>query len=208
MKSKKDNTVTKDGRHKAKILTYDGVKVRIDKEIAPLLSNMWKMGIRTVNSCQAHCSFKCDHKIKKHPKDKEGYTFYESLWTDHCQDCIWLVFEHALDIELFYNIVAEYLPYEKEAGTMYAHIQGHDFKKNPRDVWSVQSSMRNYGVEGHFDYGMSPSGKREKYKTWHEDSCKNNIFILQPQLTFPRKHLAYVEAKIKEALKTKPKKKK
>lgn len=205
MKSAKKTRLTKAGRHKAKLLTYNGRKVRIDEEIAPLLSNMWKLGIRTSNSCQENCSFKCNHKYKIHP-EKDGTTYQETLWTKSCLNCVWLVFEHALDAELFYNIVAEYVPADKDDGTMYADIQGYNWKKRPGDVWTLNCYARNYGVEGHF--GRPKWGnKRSTCEMWMEDGCKKNMFIIQPQLTFPRKHLAYVEGKIKEALKAKRKKK-
>lgn len=58
------------GRQHTKILSYQDRNVRVDEEIALLISNMWKLGINTLGCCQAHCSFECDHTIKVHPAKK------------------------------------------------------------------------------------------------------------------------------------------
>lgn len=188
---------TKLGRHRAKLLEYDGRRVRIDEEIAPMIQSMWKLGIKTSNSCQGACSFECDHKIKKHPVAKDGSQYFEKIKTKHCRDCIWLVFESTKDAELFYNCVAEYVKgYEP---SMYMNINGFDRKKNARDVWILDCSARNNGVLGRWSKATR-NGVRNTYQTWEEDRCETNNFIIEPQLTFPRKHLQYVEKRLKLAI--------
>jgi hypothetical protein len=198
-------SLTKDGRHRFKWMKYRGTKVAIDVDIAPLCSKLWRLGIRTTNSCQGHCSFDCNHKTKIHPVKKDGTQFFESIKTNHCNDCVWIVFESALDVEMFYNAVAEYVPYKSRKNSMYAHIKGYDRKKYPRDIWSLRFYPRNYGITGH--WGRPKWGnKRSTRLMWIEDGCDENYFIIQPQLTFPRKHLPYVEEKLKQALRDKRKK--
>lgn len=184
-------------RHKAKLLNYQGYKVRIDEEIAPLFTKLWKFGINTVSSCQAHCSFKCNHKVIKHPVDENGLQYFESIPTKHCGECIWIVFDTANDVERFYNYVAEYTKEYKN--TMYSYINGWCYKEYPRDIWTLYFRPRNAGIVGH--WGRPKWGnKRSTKEHWVEDKCKKNNFIMQPQLTFPRKHLIYVEQRLQLAL--------
>ncbi len=182
-------------QHKGKTLTFRGEKVKIDEDIAPLISNLWKLGIMTTNSCQGQCSFKCNHKVKVHPKDKKGCTYYESLWTKHCQDNIWIVFEHAVDVEKFYNIVAEYV--ENDQGTMYHKMRGGG---GPRDRWCLNFYPRNLGIQ-HRVGRPTINGYRSTQLLYIEDGCKKNDFVMMPQLTFPHKHLSYVEERIALAIK-------
>lgn len=198
MPSIKKNKRNKDGRHPFKWLKYKGENVRIDADIASLVSNLWKLGIHTANSCQSQCSFDCGHKIKIHPKDKDGYTFCETIRGKNCGSHIWLVFEKAGDIEKFYNYVCEYAPYTDQ-DAMYNNILYR--KKGSNEKWTIRSYIQNYGVVGHFGKRMTPNGKRrETVETWIEEGCRKNQFCLQPQLTFPRKHLEYVEKRIEKAL--------
>jgi hypothetical protein len=188
-------------------MTFDGMKVRIDKDIAPIIEMMWFLGIRTISSCHGHCSFECSHKINIY-KDEDGFTVHSPILTDHCHDSVWIVFEQAHDIEKFYDTIAEYSDEGKSAktATMYDHILGHYRNKNKRDVWCTQFYARNYGVKGHWGKPII-NGKRLTYECWIEDDCKKNNFIVQPQLTFPRKHIEYIKSKLQEALNKKSKSK-
>ena len=82
--------------HTAKILTYNGRKVKIDKDIAPLLSKMWKLGIKTSNSCQGQCATFCQHK-QKIITYKDKSTLYTKIKTKYCNDRIWIVFQSPQD---------------------------------------------------------------------------------------------------------------
>lgn len=164
--------------HPFKWLKFDGEKVRIDKEIAPLLSNLWKLGIRTTNSCQEHCSFNCKHKYKK-SYDEDGCLCSYIIPTKKCWDSIWLCFEQASDLEKFYNIIAKY------GSTDYDVVSS----------WPIRHHIINYGIEGCFTRPII-NGKRSTVPLFKETSCRKNNFIVSPQLTFPRKYLSFIEDKI------------
>ncbi len=185
--------------HKAKLISYHGRKVKIDEDIAPLISNMWKLGINTISSCQAHCSFKCNHKYKVHPKDADGHQLWELIPKKYCRDNIWIAFQSNYDLELFYNAVAEY---SKEDGSMYEFMCHGNWKENPREIWSTSWRVENAGVKGHWGRPVfSKGGKRSTFECWIDDDCKKNNFVTVPQLTFPHKHLSYVEERIALAIK-------
>lgn len=190
--------------HKTKLLTYKGRKVRIDVKIAPLLSKLWKLGIQTTNSCQADCSFLCKHKYVT-SKTKDGSEFDEPIRTKHCQNSVWLCFESSKDVEKLYNIVAEYTDkrgdeamYHKMSADRFVRTSESNFRGSP-DGWSFIFFMRNAGVKGHFGR-PTRNKKRSTYLMWMEDGCKKNNFVIEPQLTFPHKHLSYVEDKLDLAL--------
>lgn len=174
----------KDGRHPFKWLTYEGQKVRIDEDIAPLLSDMWKLGIKTYNSCQATRSNNC----------------YTHKTTKECSKFVWIVFETSKDIERFYNYIAvwEETKINIEDFNMYERILGWGYGIDPHGVWYLSATMDNEGVEGHWK--RKGKGKGNSYSIWEEDACKINKFNLLPQLWIPRKHLSYVEERIKLAL--------
>jgi hypothetical protein len=181
-------------------MTYQGHKIRIDRDIAPLLSLMWEAGIQTTGSCQAHCNFTCKHKYEVSKTD-DGYEYWKPIPTKHCHDCIWLAFESCRDVELLYNIVAEYKT------TMYRTMgcdlfisTGQTRYKRPLDGWSFSFYMGNEGVKGHFGRPTF-KGKRSTQLMWMEDGCEQNNFVISPQITFPRAHMAHVEKKLKEYLK-------
>ncbi len=194
-------SLTKDGRHRFRWMTYDGYKVRIDRDIAPLIEKMWKLGIRTTNSCQAHCNFNCSHKIKVHPVAKDGTQFFETIKTKHCNNNVWLAFESVREVEKLYNIVAEY---DTKEGSMYELMscdrglftRGQKKSKYRKDdSWAFTFIFFNNGVRGHFGR-PTENGKRLPYEIWIEDGCGKNNFVLSPQITFPRKHLSYVEHRL------------
>lgn len=196
----------KDGSHKFKWRTYKGNKVRIDEDLVSLIDSMWALGIGTTNCCQEQCSFNCAH-LYKYKKYKNGTTHSSIIATKHCYDNVWMCFETAKDAEKFYNIVAEYIPdscKDENKSSMYNLMScdrgvGDTYKKAGTDRWAWHFLLRNYGVEGHFGR-PTYKGKRETYDMWIEDGCKENDFILSPQITFPRKHLKYVEDRLQLAV--------
>ncbi len=175
---------SKSSRHPYKILTFQDRKVRIDTDIAPLLSAMWQAGIRTAGSCQAQCSFrcKCVYKLTTY---KTVYNYYKRIKTPNCSNNIWIVFYSAKDIEKFYNIVYQYTP---------------DYKDDITAEWATHCHMDNEGIEYVVKKTTSvdkTNGAKWSCMSFVDQGCKKNKFNLQPQLTIPRKHLAYLESKFK-----------
>jgi hypothetical protein len=204
--------MTAQKRHKFKWLTYKGKRIRIDQEIAPLLSKMWELGINTKGCCQATCHFCCNHKWKS-SKTKDGFAHYELIETKNCYDSVWLAFESMKDLERLFNSVAEY---SQERNSMY-HLMNCDcvvrtpdkkgYKVWP-DSWAFIFYMSNQGVYGHWGRPTWAKGQRSTQILWIEDGCKKNDFVMQPQITFPRKHIPYVEERLQLALDAKEKRKK
>jgi hypothetical protein len=194
--------------HKTKKIMYNGRKVSIDIDIVPLLTKMWALGIRTYNSCQGQCSFLCGHKTT-HKKRKDGIVEFNYIRTKECNNNVWIAFDSTKDVEKLYNIVAEWEPsnLQHEKSSMYVKMGGdraqRSKKLSPED-WSLNYVMRNHGVLGH--WGRPKWGnKRSTCILWCEDDCKKNKFVIEPQLTFPRTHLQYVESKLDAALARKKK---
>jgi len=195
-------------RHPFKWKKYKGHNIRIDKDIVPLLEKMWALGIGTTNSCQRQCSIACDHKYKE-KKLKCGCTYSQPVRTKYCLNSVWIAFESVKDIERFYNIVAEYASYHAH-DSMYHKMGADRFVTTRRsgrkwvDRWAFDFLFSNQGVDGHWGRPTF-NGKRSTQEMWIEDGCKKNKFVLQPQITFPRTHLKYVEERLDAALKRKRK---
>lgn len=188
--------LTKLGRHRFKILSFKGERVAIDEKIAPLLQDMWKLGINTTNSCQEQCNFHCKHTwVTK--KDKRG-DYTTVIPTENCYNNIWLCFEQSSDLELFYNLICEWADYSKDPNAMYHKIVDGE--------WANRFNAYNHGVTGHWKR-YTFNKKRCSQMMWNEDACKKNNIILSPQITFPIEHLPYVEERIKLALSKKQKSK-
>ena len=66
-------------RHETVPVTWKGQQAQIDKGIAPLIREIWKAGIATLNSCE---------------ENRPGW--------------VWIQFEHSTEAERFLNIVAQY----------------------------------------------------------------------------------------------------
>lgn len=76
---------------------------------------------------------------------------------------------------------------------------GCERKERPLDAWIMKACPDNRGIIGHWErptYG----NKRSSQMMWIDDGCERNNFVLMPHLTFPRKHLSYVEGRITIAL--------
>ena len=192
--------LTKDGRHRFKWMTYEGQNVRIDRDIAHLMSLMWRLGIETSNSCHAHCSFLCRCKNKK-AKDKNGEVFHKKVLTKNCHNNVWITFPSTRSLEQFLNIVAEY---SEEDGSMY-HLMNCDRvmatpkTKRLKDSWAYCFVMNNNGVTGYWGRPII-NGKRSTCELWVETGCKKNKLVIAPQLTFPRAHIEHVTKKLQQAL--------
>ena len=107
-------------------------------------------------------------------------------------------------LEKFYNIVAEYVLDDK--GTMYAFMHGYDSKKYCHDNWEINPVIWNRGEL--FQVKRLPKVQASglpKYRKTQDRfvpaGCGDNNFKFQPQLTFPFKHLSYVEERLDKALK-------
>lgn len=179
--------------HKCKILIYRGERIRIDREIAPLISKMWKLGINTTNCCQAHCLTSCKHTD-----------------TNSCKQYMWLCFETAVDAEKFYNFVAVY---EKDnSESMYDKIGvfptiGDRGAPPDSDRWRMEVYTQNLGIHLHEERVVINEAEKKYFPRHHktygvlvEDYCKKNNFIFMPQLFIPRKHLSYLEERLDLAL--------
>lgn len=200
---------TKDGRHKFKWRTYRGHKVRIDKDLTPLLDRMWELGIGTTNCCQSRCSPSCKHK-KRIITYKDGSKFHTFYRTKHCGDRAWIAFDSGRSLEKFLNVVAVYKKWKKgDPDGMYDHIQGHSAKDHPHDVWEVKPYFDNCGVLVHEERIPAVQAMGTRHKTigvWEEDGCKKNDFRLMPQMWIPRKHFQYIIQRLDLALSKRKKK--
>lgn len=205
----------KNGRHPFKWMTYEGCKVRIDRDIVSLLGNMWELGIHTTNSCQGVCARKC-HKYK-HTKLKGGGIYSDPIRTPSCGNRIWIAFDSARSLERFINLVAVYEKYEKgKPDSMYQLINGFGsrdewkrgkFRCIPNlDNWEYIHPMPNRGIRDHVERFLNDiPGETKYYYAFVEDDCPKNNFRMEPQIQFPRKHLAYVMERLELALKRKKK---
>ncbi len=182
--------------HKLKWMTYQGEKVRIDREIAPLLAKMWELGIKTQSCCQAHCKYSCKHKCTAEKLESGTISFTISKDSKDCKQYVWILFHSMADYEKLLNVVAEY---DQGWHSMYAqitgsagHNQGVRWVRHP-DNWEMSPTHHNDGAYGHWG---SETEDGETFECWNEDGCKKNKFRIQPHLYFPRKHLPYVEEKL------------
>lgn len=202
---------TKSGRHPFKWMVYEGEKIRIDRDIAPLLSSIWELGIHTTNSCQGVCSRHCKHKVI-HTKLKTGELLSEKIKTPECRNRVWIAFASARDLERFINLVAVYEKDVREG--MYELINGwgsHDEWKRGKfrcikhpDNWEYIHHMPNRGIRDHVErFPNNIPGEPKYYYAFVEDDCPKNNFRMQPQLQFPRKHLPYVMERLEAALQRK-----
>jgi hypothetical protein len=189
--------------HKFKWMTYEGEKVRIDREIAPLLAKMWRLGIGTTSCCQAVCSRNCKHN-RERVKYKDGSEYYKVVKTPRCKDRVLIVFDSARSYEKFLNMVAQYVKWEPgQPDGMYDAIQGHSASIIER--WEVYPCVDNLGVELRVirlpvKQADGLPKRRKTVGVFIDDGCKRNDFRMMPQLYFPRKHLSYVEHRLEEAL--------
>lgn len=203
---------TKNGRHHFKWMLYQGQKIRIDRDIVPLLTSMWELGIGTTNSCQGVCSRNC-HKVT-HTKLKDGTIYSDYKRTADCKSRIWIAFDSAKSLERFTNLVAVY---EKDnRDSMYELINGwssHDEWKrgkfrcipNP-DNWEHIHHMPNLGVRFHVErFPNNIPSEPKYYHAYVDDDCPRNNFRMEPQIKFPRKHLSYVMERLNLALQRKGK---
>lgn len=166
--------------HRFKWMIHKGEKIRIDRKIAPLISELWRLGINTVGSCEDYCNLFCPHKWKN--KVIDGEKVIAKVKTPQCYQNVWLVFEKARDLEKFYNLLLEF---DTDGNSQYEKVlyqTGFD-----SDSWSVRYSIVNYGVYGEV-----------RDKIFHETGCKKNKFVVQPQLTFPTKQLSSVLEKLRK----------
>jgi hypothetical protein len=188
-------------RHPFKWLTYHGQKIRIDREIAPLISMLWELEIGTISCCQASCPYSrsCGHSLNKKTSNK--------IKTKLCNNHVWLVFDNARSLEQFYNYVAIYEEdYPGKPVGMQEHIRGYTLGSHP-EAWEMFAWTENRGVVCREERIPIPKEERKYWpkgrkSMWIavDDHCDQNDFRLMPQLWFPRAHLAYVEDRLRQAL--------
>jgi len=177
--------------HKTKKLLYKGTKVDIDIGIAPLILDLWKLGINTTNCCQGQCRPFCKHKIKT-VKYKSGRISYKKIRTPKCNKYIWIVFNHAKDAEKFYNYIAEY---DTKSNSMYSRMHGRSYTEYYGiNNWILEIYPVNRGEI------LVPTSRLATLGLLVQEGCGKNNFNMMVQLYFPRKHLPYVSSRIKLAL--------
>lgn len=186
----------KNGSHPCKILNNNGERVRIDAQIAKFINLCWKLGIKTIGSCQDHCSFRCIHKWKKQ-KFKDGTAHYEKIITKKCHKHIWVVFESHEDYCRLLNTVAVYEKAERGKLSMYDLMSG----VGENDRWDTLMTMANDGVK--YQWKKICGGEVNNFKRFLarcDVGCGKNNFKVEIQLTFPQKHLALVEERLQQAV--------
>ena len=90
---------------------------------------------------------------------------------------------------MFYNYVINYGTKEQN---YFQTIPELNYNK-----WTIKVFMDNAGIQGKWKR-IKIGGK--KLHMWVHDELTKNNFILQPQLTFPRTSLPFVEKQIQLAL--------
>ena len=167
-------------KHRFKWMYHKGEKIRIDRKIAPLMSELWRLGINTISSCEDYCNLLCPHKWEDRMIDGEKISAV--VKTPHCKKNVWLVFEKARDLEKFYNLLLEF---DTDYDSAYEKIL-YQSKFDP-DNWAVRYSVVNHGVHG-----------KVRGRIFYETGCKKNKFCVQPQLTFPTKQLPSILEKLRK----------
>lgn len=124
-------------QHQAKILCLNGLRVRIDVNIVPLVEGLYKLGIKTASSCGAGCGGGCNknHRslgiCKYQPFKRYGnnqvYTYHKTHTPKACAHSVWLIFATPKDAEAFLNIVY-----------------------NPDDSQKLQDYMLGYGSKNSY----------------------------------------------------------
>ncbi|MEK6878075.1 MAG: hypothetical protein AABY22_00625 [Nanoarchaeota archaeon] len=114
-----DNPFADPAPHKTVKVQYKDMEADIDEEIAPLILELWKRDLITINSCQGH--------------------FEEPTWIQ------FMSFIDAID---FINLIAKY-PSKKELkitkfwDTLYGHIFGY----GEGDNWEYSIYPMNWNIE-------------------------------------------------------------
>jgi hypothetical protein len=72
--------------HETVDMEYEGQKVPIDKEIAPLVDKLWKAGYRTLNSCQN--SGRLLHTYLHFAQHSHAKAFFDAVYR-HVSVTVW-----------------------------------------------------------------------------------------------------------------------
>ena len=181
------------GAHKAKILYLDGRRCRIDRDIAPLIEGLFKLGIRTFSSCQNTCGGYCN---LKHPKARRCYRDTKTgkvVWengrrkTKWCHESVWLCFESCQDGARFLNAVSRPDDSEKLRFQMGEGRAGSRKRPSHDWLWKVVADDINDGrCMDRRGYWI---GKRRA------PSRKYSFFMV---LVMPRAHLSMVTERVLE----------
>jgi hypothetical protein len=155
------------GKHKQHLVMVDGKQTLVDVLLAPLVSDLSKLEIYTVASCQAGCGNACERKHTLFKTTREWDVVsrkYIDVWhykvPKLCKESCWLVFRRAQDAENFLVLV-----YGKDE-KLNEHMLGHGRKQSYAWSWCV---------------------------TFDDDG---RSIVSYYHLVFPRAHLAMVTARI------------
>jgi hypothetical protein len=182
-------------RHPTLPFFYKGELVRIDRELAPIIADLWALGIDTQNCCQQSCAGWCP---KKHRSKliKKGKT---AEWTKvrYCQDRAYIAFASAEDYQAFLNLMADWTKRPRSAkGRLYNRIapwSPGDTRHWKTDAWVAQIWLDNGGILAHIN--------RDQMIV--EDSCKKNDFRISVMLFLPRTDLDFVGKRLRKAVEKK-----
>lgn len=176
-------------QHVAKYLTIDGRRIRIDANIAQLVSGLDRLGIRTFSSCDSGCGGWCKRKHKQLP-DTSEWTKVKGKKTlvkvshhkkpKQCSESVWLAFESATDAMKMLNVVYD----NDDAEKLQCHMQGFGRKQSHAWVWNV-------GVDNINDRGFMDS--RGYWRGTRFGPAKFDFFC---NVVFPHAHLGLVTQRV------------
>ncbi len=121
------------GCHKARYVVINGIRTRIDANIAELIIGLMRVGIKTVNSCGAGCGGWCR---RKHVCVGKCGTFFKRRMTKLCRESVWLIFETPDDASRFLNIVYR----ESDPEKLRDHMRGSGRRQS--HAWNWGDSCR------------------------------------------------------------------
>lgn len=147
------------GQHKAKYMTIDGHRVRIDVNIYNLIFYLNKLGIRTMSCCGADCSGRCGlkHKVIKkeiiwNPKTKKNEIWSFVDKPKQCQQSAYIEFVHRTDIVKFANIVYD----KSDSEEIHLAMQSQGLKNK----WKWCISLRDINDNSYLDSRGYVVGKK------------------------------------------------
>jgi hypothetical protein len=185
----------KTGQHVTKVVYLDGVRSKIDINIAPLIEGLFKLGIKTFSSCGAGCGGWCGcsrtHKLLKKVKHKNKYTGKEEVLSFYrtpkrCAQSVWLVFETMEDASNFLNVAYR----EDDPQDIQDYMLGQGGSNSNAWHWSCNTTDLN-------DHRVSDS---RGY--WVGKRVGPAVFGFNAHLTFPHAHLELVTRRVLDELRT------
>ncbi len=181
-------------RHKTKILYLDGVRCRIDRDIAPVILALDALGVGTYSCCQGSCMGRCGRKHKRGRKltytNKDGTTgtYWERIYPKHCLETVTIAFNTTTEATKFLNLVFRHA----DAEPIRDQIRGLGSKRSRRWIWcsSIDGDRR-------CDLGENYISRRGSWVPMPRRPFRLTIGML---CLFPRAHLPLVTQRVQQAL--------